>query len=373
MTVLKEIKRYLLVVLCMHILLLVPSIKSEAKTSIKQKTTFELCVEEYCDEEYGEYYYRDFDFVTTQDLILATSIRIEILSDENDMCFEGGVKIQLIDEYGDYLQNDYLSLKGYSGEEYYDGFFYSDGFNVPAGSYKYRIINTSDCDLEIRLSIDGFDSVSTSAKLVKKPKSKSGNWKKIGRLSKSQMPYIKSVKSKKKGLIKDWTVLYNGEIYVLANKPGVGDVIVTLKNGKKYKTKLTVKAPNPNFYAQLIDYNTRDNYFTVRVKNVGIGNLTILSSGAYSMDVDYKSYDRQLYLSGGKSVVVKPGKSKKIKFKVKGNTTWYKYSDHTIRFYFKYYGKKRLCSVWDEDCSYKDGKKWYTTYWDSDKFMNWQQ
>ena len=91
------------------------------------------------------------------------------------------------------------------------------------------------------------------------------------------------------------------------------------------------------------------------------------------MDVDYKSYDRNLYLSGKKDIIIKPGKSKNVKFKVNGKTTWYKYSDHTIRFYFTYYNKKYLCSTWDEDSVYNKGKKWYNTYWNQEKYENWCQ
>lgn len=351
------------------------SLQVNAKTTIIPKQTLFLDSEEdwdYDSEESNIFY--DFSFETNRNMVLATPIEVELDIDEDDesMCYEGGVRIQLFDKDGKVLQNDYVSLKGHSSEERYENYFYSDGFFMNPGSYTYRIINTSDCPLLVRFSIDGFEEITSKVKVSKNVKIQSGNWKKIGNISNnSQFPYIQSIKSSKKGLISGWCVDYDGTIYVCAKKPGTGNVTVKLKNGKQYRTKLTVTAPSPNFYAVLTDYNTRDNYFTVKFKNVGIGTLTIQPSGAYSMDVDYKSYDRKLYVSGKKAISIKPGKTKKVKFKVNGTPTWYKYSDHTIRYYFSYYGKKYLGSVWDEDSVYRKGKKWYTSYWNEDKYLEW--
>ncbi|MDO4556114.1 MAG: hypothetical protein Q4B70_13345, partial [Lachnospiraceae bacterium] len=81
------------------------------------------------------------------------------------------------------------------------------------------------------------------------------------------------------------------------------------------------------------------------------------------LDKDYKSYDRKVRLSKNKNIVIQPGKRMKVKFYVKGNITWYNYSDFTLRYYFKFDGKKYLGSTWDDGSSFKVGKKWYTTYW----------
>lgn len=145
----------------------------------------------------------------------------------------------------------------------------------------------------------------------------------------------------------------------------IGSCFISTKlAGKTYKAKVKVIRQSPNFTAYLTGYNTRDNYFTVQINNKSNKSLTIYSAKAYSMDVDYKYYDRKLKLtSGRKSITIKPHKKATIKFKIIGSNTWPDYSDHTIRFYFSFDGKKYLGSVWDEDSSYKDGKKWYTTYW----------
>lgn len=348
---------------------------SEAKQTIQTTKSIVLGTEDDLDDEWGDENkkYVDIPFSIKEASIMCMPIEVKAV-DTGWGSFDGGFKIQLFNENGDYFQDDYVSLKKYNTEDTYKGFFYSDDFNIPAGNYTYRIVNTCDIELKVKYSIYSFKKVASKVKLSKSSKVKSCNWVKIGKISnKAEYPYIKSIKANKKGLIDGWELTFDGNIYVCGYKPGTGTVTVTLKNGKKFKTKLKVTEPDPNFYAQLIDYNTRDNYFTVKIKNVGMNNLTILSSGAYSMDVDYKSFDRKLYVSGGKSIVIKPGKSQKVKFKVSGKTTWHKYSDHTIRFYFTYYGKKYLCSVWDEDCSYQKGGKWYTTYWDSEKYENFKQ
>ena len=153
---------------------------------------------------------------------------------------------------------------------------------------------------------------------------------------------------------------------------GIGKCEIYAKFGKKKLTcKVEVYRKWPDFVALLTDYDTRDNYFTVKYKNYGSSTVTILSKDAYCMDVDYKSYDRKLYLKGNKSIKIKPGKSKTVKFKVKGSGTWYDYTDFTIRYYFKYNGGKYLGSVWDEESVFKRGKHWYATYWydtDMEKF-----
>lgn len=143
-----------------------------------------------------------------------------------------------------------------------------------------------------------------------------------------------------------------------------GTCTITAKYGKKsYKCKVKVYRMWTDYVATLYDYNTRDNYFSVKFKNYGSKSLTILSDGAYCMDVDYKSYDRDLRLKGNEDIKIKPGETKTVKFYVKGSVTWYDYQDFTIRYYFKYNGAKYLGSVWDEDSVFKRGNSWYNTYY----------
>lgn len=159
------------------------------------------------------------------------------------------------------------------------------------------------------------------------------------------------------------TVSKNGEVIA----KGIGKCIITAKcNNKTYKTTVNVEYEDPNFTALLYEYNTRDNYFVVKFRNHSKKNLTIYSKDAYCMEVDYKTFDRKLRLPNNKNITIKAGETKSVKFKVKGTTTWWNYNAFTIRYYFSFDGKKYLGSSWNEDCSYKDGKSWWTTYWNEE-------
>ncbi|MBQ8981722.1 MAG: Ig-like domain-containing protein [Eubacterium sp.] len=152
---------------------------------------------------------------------------------------------------------------------------------------------------------------------------------------------------------------------------GIGKCKITAKCGKKkYTCNVKVYRMWADFTALLTDYNTRNNYFVVKFKNYGSKSLVINSKGAYCMDVDYKSYDRNLRLAGNKNITIKPHKSKTVKFYVIGSTTWWDYEDFTIRYYFRYNGAKYLGSVWDENSTHKRAKKWYSTYWYKEDIYN---
>lgn len=153
---------------------------------------------------------------------------------------------------------------------------------------------------------------------------------------------------------------------------GIGSCYIKAKSGgKEYKCKVKVYRPSPNFRAQLYNYNTRNNYFVVRIKNCSKRSLTICSAGAYSMDADYKKYDRKLYLPNHKNIKIGAGKTKYVHFKIKGKNTWPDYTDHTIRYYFNFAGKKYLGSTWDEESVYKKNGSWYTTYFDAEAYEEW--
>ena len=173
----------------------------------------------------------------------------------------------------------------------------------------------------------------------------------------------------------------NKKIAEVSNKgvvkiKGVGTCTITVKcNGKKYTAKVKSVWQNPNFFAILSAYDTRNNCFVVRFKNRSNKGIEIISDGSYSMDVDYKSYDRKLKLANNKNIVIPAKKSKTVRFYVKGNNTWPDYHDHTVRYYFKFDGKKYLGSVWDEESSYKKSNGWYSTYWteEEDNYLTWWQ
>ncbi len=147
---------------------------------------------------------------------------------------------------------------------------------------------------------------------------------------------------------------------------GKGNCVITAKCGKrKYKAKVKVSHKEPDFVAIITDYNTRNNYFTVKVKNCDSKSLTICSNKAYCMQDDYKVYDRKLRLPKNKNITIKGYKIKKIRFYVKGSVTWYDSDSYRIRFNFRFNGKKYLASIRSEDSSFKKGKSWYDTYWNN--------
>lgn len=142
----------------------------------------------------------------------------------------------------------------------------------------------------------------------------------------------------------------------------IGKCTITAQVGKKkYKCTIKVVRRNPNFSGYIEDYYTRNNYFAVRIKNMGDATLTILSSGVKAKNYDYKSFDRNLKVS---TTTIKPGKTKTLKFKVKGRTTWYDHEDFWITYKFKYDGKTYSGRLYadPEDSDFKNGSKYYYTY-----------
>ena len=150
---------------------------------------------------------------------------------------------------------------------------------------------------------------------------------------------------------------------------GIGTCYIKAKVDRKtLKCKVIVKRREPNFGAVLWDYNTRDNYFSVEIRNKGPKTLTI-NSGIKVEDKDYKTYDRRVYLK--KKVSIKTNTTKSVRFYVKGGLTWPDYSDFTLFYKFTYDGKTYESHVWYDDSVYKKGKKWYGTYWDEDWYNRW--
>ena len=66
---------------------------------------------------------------------------------------------------------------------------------------------------------------------------------------------------------------------------------------------------------------------------------------------------------------IEPGKTKTIKFKVKGSTTWPDHNDFTLYYYFKVDGKKYYAKADSFVVSkYKSGSSWTNTYRSKDWF-----
>lgn len=183
-----------------------------------------------------------------------------------------------------------------------NGYTYSCNVNVKPGSLKYS-------------KLTAYRGISSSNKIVGatgKVKWTSSN-KKIATVSSKG-----SIRGKK-----------FGTCYVYAKYKGT-----------KYKCKVIVKRYKPKYKNELIDYDTRDNAFYIEVKNTGRKTISIYSTNAKAIDADYKSYDRKLKLSGGKTYIkIAPGKTKEIRFKVIGSVTWWDPEDFKVRYTLKCDGK----------------------------------
>lgn len=143
---------------------------------------------------------------------------------------------------------------------------------------------------------------------------------------------------------------------------GIGECTITARYKKvNYTAKVIVKREYPNYYARLIKYNTRDNYFVVTFKNKSGKPITIYPSSAKVEHVAYRAYDRYLRLSGGTAITIPAGKSRNVNFYVQGGLTWYDYGRYTLFYQMGFDGGKYEAHVWDSDSVFKRGGKWYHT------------
>ena len=236
------------------------------------------------------------------------------------------------------------------------------------GQYSFILTNATNQPLSLKYTVRTFKKPAPKASIKKKRSCKSQDWTDIGKL-KGGAPLVKSVKFSNKKIINEWDIETDGEIYVYGKKAGTTNVTVTLKNGKKYTCKVTVQPEMPDVYAYLNYYDTRDNYFEVRVKNNSSHTITIIRAGGKVENVDYKSFDRDF--KDSKPVKIKPGKTKNVRFYCKGNPTWYDYKDYTLFAKIKCEGKTYTWHVWDEDSVFKKGSKWVSTYKDEEAYSNW--
>lgn len=330
---------------------------AEAKSTIKGSKTITI--------KAGHSY--TIDFSTQESMFFQTPIDFKIIHDDWKVR-KGGLRVKLYNEDGEVLQNDYKSLKDYYVDEwYYNDWYYSDGDKQPPGNYTYEISNSTKANIRVKISLKGYNEVCKKGTFKKSVKVKSPFNVKIGQLDVEGLPRVAKIDCNKWSIVDYIYVTPNGNVYAEGNQPGTCMVTVKLLNGKKYTTKVTVTRPDPNFQAELMTYNTRNNYFTVKFINKGIGTLTILPTDAKACDYDYKSYDRNLYLKNWKSIKIKPGKSKTVYFRVNGSITWPDVRDFWINYKFSYYGKSYKARAYYEaiDSEFKEGKKWYTTYWNN--------
>ena len=133
--------------------------------------------------------------------------------------------------------------------------------------------------------------------------------------------------------------------------------ITGIYQSKKYVCKVTVKLRKTfSMWAKLYKYDTRKNVFYMELTNYTNKKMIVLANDAVAVDSDYTTFDRSVYLL--KNVVIKPGKTKKLKFHVKGSVTWYKCSDFCMNCWVKWKNKKKRIAADNEECFVRKGKKW---------------
>lgn len=290
-----------------------------------------------------------------------TKRRIFVMKIEIDDCnrpTEGGFKLQLKNSNGKLIQNDKVSLEDYSS---YYHWFYSDGFFQKAGKYNYYIKNTSDEDWKVKYTLVSYSKIAKKASMKKSVSGKRGDWIKIGKVGPGY-PAIKSIKFSNKKIVKYYDNAYDGNIYIMGKNRGTTNVTLKLKNGKKYTTKVTFKPTDDfSFFAYIYDYDSRNNYIKVKVKNNGPRAITFVRSGANLRNDNYKFYDRKIKSSG--NITVKPGKTKYIRFYIKGDYVWDDLSNHSIFSKIRYDGMTFKWQVRTGSTYYKKNNKWYCTYY----------
>ena len=297
-----------------------------------------------------------------QNMMLQQAVTAAIHNDSSRYKISsGGFRVKVYDDNWNCIQNDYCSLKGMTDEETWSAWFYTDNYKLlPPGDYNVKIVNTSNAKLKVSLTVNGYSQTAKKASMKKSCSVRSGYEVKLGKLTEG-LPVVKSITFSKKSQVLWYDIDAYGNITACFKRAGTLNAKVTLRNGKAYTTKVVVKPGDPDFTAYLVNYNTRDSYFTVKVHNYGYNSVTIIRSGSKIVDCDYRSYDR--YVKSLSSVVVKPGQTKYIRFYFKGRPTWPDYDDFTIYSHIRYEGVKYKWHVWDEDSVFKLGKSWHGTYW----------
>ena len=142
----------------------------------------------------------------------------------------------------------------------------------------------------------------------------------------------------------------NQTITVKGKKEGTATVTVTLKSGKKEKCTVKVVPDKFTYTVKNLKYSTRDNVFTVKLKNTAKHSVTIYAADAKLIDWDYKKYDRTVKNVNGKSSIkIEPGETVSVKFKLNSKSTWPGYERKTIKFKVKFDGQTKWIKISEND------------------------
>ncbi len=145
---------------------------------------------------------------------------------------------------------------------------------------------------------------------------------------------------------------------IIAKKQGTATIFYK-KSGIKYSVKIRARYKKPMAVMYISDYNTRNNIITAWVHNDGKGTMKLYSNDAVLIDWDYKSYDRDLHMTGNKkSVTIKPNHGRYVSFKVEGDTTYPGENRKDIQCYMNYDGKLYWIAI-DSESGYIWNKSKY--------------
>ncbi len=133
-----------------------------------------------------------------------------------------------------------------------------------------------------------------------------------------------------------------------------GDEVEEEYNGETFTTtaKCVVRSKYySSIYVQeeMTDYNKRDNILTFKVYNISNKKIKIMSAGTKVVYNDCTSDNGKARLAGGKSsVTIKPGQTKKVKFKILGDPmpqNYYNEWNVQVYSYWKWGNKKYFRSL----------------------------
>ena len=252
----------------------------------------------------------------------------------------GRVRFALTDSRGNAVFTKVLDL---SDAYYYNKWFYSGTQFIKAGKYKITITSLDKRRFHLKFSIRGYRQSATTASISKAITSRSNNWVKLGRIT-NGLPYLASTYSTNRSFVRNVYADKDGYVYAFCRAKGEASITVKLKNGKKFTTKVTVKAGDPNFLAMVTKHNATNKYFDVKIKNAAAKTVYIYKEGTIR-DIDDNTPCRNIK-KNATPVAIKTGETKYVRFYYDGKSL-----DPNNEFYmleslkFKYEGNTYKWSV----------------------------